>query len=227
MIRRQLWMFAGIVVMLSLLATACSDSDPAPEEPTAVPTQEPSSTVVLAAPTRTPAGPTLTPSPTFPPTVTPLPTAEAPAATDTPSPTDTPGPYEHVIQAGDFCLRIAAQYGHEDPDVIGEIERLNNVNCSSLPGPGNTILVPIPTATPTQIGADLTQTVVATSAPPLLQFGTPQPISVQPYMVRDGDTLVSISIDNDTTLRQLCELNSLPGGLGCCSGCRCGPLGRN
>ena len=214
--RRNLWLIAGLVVVLSLMVVACGDSsDPVVEEPSAVPTQEPSPTVILAAPTRTPSGPTLTPSPTLPPTVTPLPTAEAPAATSTPLPTDTPGPYEHVIEAGDFCLRIAAKYGHEDPDVISEIERINNVNCSALPGPGNTILVPIPTATPTQIGADLTQTVVATSAPPLLQLEPDKPISMQSYSVREGDTLVSISINNDTTLRQLCELNPLPGGLDC------------
>lgn len=212
---RNRWWLVIVLGMLIWVGAACDGSEDSPEEPSAVPTQEPSPspTVILAAPTQTPGGPTLTPSPTLPPTVTAQPTNPAPAATSTPLPTDTPGPFEYVIQQGDFCIRIASKYGLS-VDAISDIETLNNISCNALPGPGNTILVPVPTATPTVVGADLTQTVVATSAPPMLRLED-NPISVQSYAVQQGDTLVSISIDHDTSLRQLCELNPLPGGLDC------------
>lgn len=207
---RRLWLILWVSLGLVLACAACGDSDPDSAETSPTPPHTASPTVVLAAPTQTPSGPTLTPSPTLPPTVTPLATLPAPPATDTPLPTETPGPYEHVIQAGDTCISIAYEHGHMDLDVLREIEAINSVRCSSLPGPGNSILVPRPTATPTVVGADLTQTAVATSAPPMVTLGAQQNYAVNVYVVQADDTLSSVAIINDTSLRMICELNQVP-----------------
>jgi len=200
------------------LLAACGDAGEQPAPLTATLSFQPSPTVIAAAPTQTPdpAGPTLTPSPTLPPTVTPLDTAGPPPASATPSATPTLGPYEHVIKAGEFCLGIAAQYGHTSPDVKAAIEALNGIaNCAILPGPGTVILIPRPTATATPEGLDLTQTAVATAAPPMVTLAVQSSFSVQSYAVQQDDTLSSIALRFDSTLRQLCELNPAPGGIDC------------
>ncbi|MBI5957311.1 MAG: LysM peptidoglycan-binding domain-containing protein, partial [Chloroflexi bacterium] len=162
-------MFVCILFGLSLMAAGCGeDKDrPAPASPTPPTESLPSPTVIAAAPTQTPGGPTLTPSPTTPPTITPTVSPPPPPPSETPTATPLPGPYEHTIQSGDSCLAIAMKYGHLDPAVKDAIEALNGMaDCSILPGPGSVILIPRPTATFTPVGADLTQTVIATSAPP-------------------------------------------------------------
>jgi len=80
-------------------------------------------------------------------------------------------------------------------------------------------LIPRPTATPTQIGADLTQTAVATAAPPQVTLVSGPSFAVQKYVVQAGDTLSSIAIIHDSSLRQICDLNPLPDGLNC-GGCQ-------
>lgn len=163
--------------------------------------------------------PQIAPSLTLPPTVTPTQSPPPPPPTGTPTATGTPGAIEYVIQAGDTCLGIAMNFGHIHPQVKDAIEALNGIpDCAILPGPGSTILIPRPTFTPTQVGGDLTQTAVATSAPPNLTIPAGPSFSVQAYSVQDGDTLSSIAIEADSSLRQLCELNPLPDGLNC-SGC--------
>ena len=160
------------------------------------------------------------PSPTIPPTAIPTDTPPPPSPTATVTPTSTPGPYEHVIQSGDFCLGIAYQYGHVDPGIKAVIEELNGMrDCALLPAPGSTILIPRPTASATPVGMDLTQTVVATNAPPLATLVTGPSYAVQSYTVQENDTLSSIAILNDSSLRQICELNPLPDGLDC-GGCQ-------
>ncbi len=214
---RHLWVLVGLAMGASLFVAACGSSQNfrslqlSPTVGAAA-----SQTVVLAAPTQTPGGPTLTASPTLPPTVTPSNTPPPPPPTATATPTATPGPYEHVIQSGDTCLGIAYEYGHVHPDVKKAIEALNGMtDCSILPGPGATILIPRPTATATPIGADMTQTAVATSAPPRATLSVAASFAVQPYSVGEGDTLSSIAIAFDSSLRQICELNPLPNGIDC------------
>ncbi|MBN1565630.1 MAG: LysM peptidoglycan-binding domain-containing protein, partial [Anaerolineae bacterium] len=146
-------------------------------------------------------------------------TPPPPPPSATPTATSTPGPYEHVIRAGDTCIGIVYEYGHLDLAVIGVMEDLNNMrDCGSLPGPGNVILVPRPTATPTPFGMDLTQTVIATNAPPMITLEAGASFSVQKYTVQADDTLSSVAILHDSSLRQICELNPLPDGLNC-GGC--------
>jgi hypothetical protein len=122
-----------------------------------------------------------------------------------------------VIESGDNCYDIAYQYGHLHPDVITAIEALNGIRCTNI-RPGMTLKIPRPTPTPTPVGADLTQTAVATAAPPNMTLVTAPVISVRPYTVKAGDTLSSIAIEADSSLRQICELNPLPNGINC-SGC--------
>ncbi len=214
---RRYWVLLGLVIAAGLLGAACGSS-PHPQTVLASPTVVlPSSpTVIMAAPTQTPGVPTLTPSPTLPPTVTPSDTPPPPPPTATTTPTETPGPYEHVIQPGDTCLGIAYEYGHIHPDVKRAIEQLNGMaDCSFLPGPGSTILIPRPTPTATPIGADMTQTAVATSAPPRATLSVAASFAMQSYSVGEGDTLSSIAIAFDSSLRQICELNPLPNGIDC------------
>lgn len=206
----RLWLILLVMFGVMLLVAACGDSDEDNEQPSPTPPLSPSPTVIMAAPTQTPGGPTLTPSRTVPPTITPTNSPPPALPTETPLPTSTRGPEQYVIQAGDTCLSIAYDYGHLHPDVIGAIEALNGVQCRALPGPGNTILIPWPTATPTEVGADLTQTAVATSAPPMVTLIASSNVTTQVYVVKEQDTLSSVAIINDTSLRAICELNQKP-----------------
>jgi hypothetical protein len=122
-----------------------------------------------------------------------------------------------VIQPGEDCIGIAYQYGHVDLAVINLIQSMNGIQCSSL-HIGATILVPRPTPTATPFGADLTQTAVATAAPPNVTLVAGPSFSVQTYVIQAGDTLSSIAIKADSSLRQICELNPLPDGIDC-GGC--------
>ncbi len=205
-----------MILAMSLIIAACGDSpDEKPKRPSPTPPLPVASpTEVILAPTYTPGGPTLTPSLTLPPTITPTQTLPPPPPTGTETPTATPGPYEHVVQAGESCVSIASSYGHVHPDVIAAIQSLNGIQCSSLQQ-GQTILIPRPTFTPTPIGADLTQTAVATSAPPMVTLSAGPSFSIQPYTVQEDDTVSSIAIYADSSLRQLCELNPLPDGIDC------------
>ncbi|MBN1679914.1 MAG: LysM peptidoglycan-binding domain-containing protein [Anaerolineae bacterium] len=207
---RRLWFIVLVLAGMGLLASACGDSDDKPAGVSPTPPDSLSPTVILAAPTQTPGGPTLTASPTLPPTITPTETPPPALPTATALPTETPGPYEHQIQPGDTCVSIAYQYGHVDLDVIALIRNLNSLRepCV-LPGQG-TVLIPRPTATPTEVGADLTQTAIATSAPPQATLNVGQNFAIQTYQVQEGDTLSSVAIVNDTSLRMICELNQVP-----------------
>lgn len=227
----RLWLITLLLTVLALLAAGCG-SDGA-QEPTSspsppAPTDPPSPVAVLAASTQTPvpasptpAAPSLTPSRTIPPTITPTVSATAGPPTETPTVTGTPGPYEYVLQSGDDCISVLYQHGFSDLAAIEVLLRLNNLtDCRQLPGPGTRILVPRPTATATPPGYDVTLTAVATSAPPMITLQVAGPsFSIQKYQVRQDDTLSSIAIAVDSTLRQLCELNTGPGGIDC-RGCQ-------
>lgn len=205
MMMRLFWLIAlGFGVVL----VACNedDSNPAPTiEPTVV------STVVALQPSLTPTsgGPSLTPSSTFRPTVTPVP----PSATLPPNPTaipsETPLPYEYVVKEGDTCGEIAIFY-----DVNTQsIEQANGLTSCRILSPGQRLVIPRPTLTPTPFGLDATQTAIYEALPPLLKDVTP--FAIYEYCAVEGDTLTSIAIQNGTTNRRVCELNGGPGGLDC------------
>lgn len=221
----RLWMLA--LVLLALAVAGCgAESSAEPTDspsPAPLPTRSPTSVAALAAVTQTPVAqvPTLTLGRTLPPTITPTGSATPGLPTETPTTTPTPGPYEYIMKAGDDCISVLYQHGFSDLDAIEALLRLNNLaDCRQLPGPGNRILVPRPTATATPEGYDVTLTAVATAAPPLITLEVAGPsFSIQAYTVQQDDTLSSIAIAVDSTLRQLCELNAGPGGIDC-RGCQ-------
>lgn len=223
-----------IGLLLAVFLAACSqnrddDREPTVVEPTVMSsaTASPSPTATLnVTPTNTLEGvtPTLGDSPTpgatstlratFPPTLTPSFTPSPAPPTGSPTPTATPGPFEHSIRQGDDCISIVYQYGHVDLDVLQMFYSLNNMQGCSLPGAGNVVFVPRPTAI---------SVVVDPNASPLPTYnpaiGDPsQYVAIGQYCVVDDDTLTSIALKNDTTLRRICEMNPLPNGLDC-SGC--------
>ncbi|HML20204.1 MAG TPA: LysM peptidoglycan-binding domain-containing protein [Aggregatilinea sp.] len=228
------WLFMPVLLLALLLAACGSDDEqPIPDSPTPPPASS-TATVIAAAPTQTPGGPTRSPSPTLPPTITSTSTSEPLPATETPLPTDTPGPYEYTVQSGDDCVGIAYQFGHSSLDVIPLIAQMNELaRPCVLPGPGTTILVPRPTLTPTEVGADMTQTAIATSAPPMVTREAASIYATTSYTVQEGDTLMSVAIGNDTTMRTVCDLNQKPdanpNGIDCractweSSNCCCAP----
>lgn len=155
------------------------------------------------------------PSPSLPPTITPSATPPEPPASPTVTFTPTPGPVDYVVQAGDSCWGIAYNFGHIDPSAVDAIDAENGAGtCASL-REGQTIRVPRPTGTPTPVGADLTQTAVASAAPPQVTLAMGPSFALQPYVVEAGDTLSSIAIIHDSSLQQICEINPLPDGIDC------------
>jgi len=227
--KHRTWWAASMLVIAVVLA-ACGEesrSDPEVESVPGSPTA-PAATVIAAAPTLTPRGPTLTPSPTLPRLLTATPTMPPPPATPTDRPTETPMWREHVVRPGESCFEIAADYGHRDPASVMAIQELNGIRCETLQQ-GATIKVPLPTPTATEIGLDLTQTAVATNAPPQMLIEVSGPVSVQQYVVVAGDTLLSVADKNNSSMRQICELNPPPEGLNCSScqwtgpNCCCSP----
>lgn len=195
-----------VLSALAIMLAACGEDKPIPtDEPTSVATeigQQPSITP-------TPIGPTFTPSPTFRPTTTPLPPSPTQPPNPTALPTATPPPYEYVVKEGDTCGEIAIFY-----DVSVEaIEQANNLSSCRFISPGQRLIVPRPTLTPTPFGLDVTQTAVYNALPPLLKDVTP--FAIYEYCAAEGDTITSIAILHGTTNRRLCELNPLPDGLDC------------
>ena len=56
---------------------------------------------------------------------------------------------------------------------------------------------------------------MATSAPPKVTLDAAPSFAINAYVVEEGDTLSSIAIIHDSSLRQICELNPLPSGIDC------------
>lgn len=200
-----------VCVLLVVVMTACGDDD-TPENP-----PEPTLDVTIQSPTAiaqevtpTTMGPSLTPSPTFPPTVTSFPTQSAPTGLPTVAPTATLGPVEHVIREGDTCGLIASQYDTG----VGAIRELNGLNQGcTLGSPGQVILVPRPSLTPTPPAYDITLTVQYESLPPSLKDVTPY--AIYTFCPEEGDTLTSMALENGTTNQRICEMNPLPDGIDC------------
>ena len=201
---------------LLLLGTACTFTQQLPQTtPTIVPV------TVTDAPTNTP---TVSPSPTVTATPEGLPTSTIQAAVEptdtalppsqTPTPTDTPGPFEHQIQAGETLGFIVQQYGHRSFDVISDVVRINETifNPDTLPAPGTTILIPRPTV------AGVSETIPDDGT----NNGTPVP---QPtrftdgfnmvHVVQDGESVIDIAQQYNTTLEIISQLNPDIGFSGC------------
>lgn len=221
--------FVLLIVTLAFMVSACNFN--APE---ATPTVE-----GIEAPVN-PQGdpPTATVTNTLEPSITPTQRVliGGPLATWTPvpptitlTPSATLGPYEHRVAAGESLSTIAQRYGYTNPAVFREILRLNPQipNENSLPL-GQVILIPRMTETPTPQGFDVTATALATRGIEL-----PRAIStntvIDCYTVQEGDNIISIAAEYNTTIEILSQLNSEIIFQGCdfnirSGGPNCGPL---
>lgn len=138
-----------------------------------------------------------TPSPTasLTPTITLTPTA---TETPTPQPTFTPlPPQEYRIQPNDTCLTIAYNFGVS----VNSIIQLNKLSpaCDNLV-PGNILLIPQPTPTPSPQPTN-------TLSP---QQATEVACQMFPYKVQSGDTLSGIARNYNVSADAIKSYNGLP-----------------
>ena len=130
-----------------------------------------------------------------------VPTIDAPAP-------PTAGPYEYIIQDNDSLYTIFATNGRlpfryvYSEQLVAQIVNMNeNIpNPDSIPPPGSVIMLPPPTATEIPEGIDLTLTSDSS-----LGLGTRVGSVVLSgesgcYNVEDGDSLIEIASNYDTTL---------------------------
>jgi len=137
---------------------------------------------------------TQTPTTTFTPTVTITPTPVTPTQTDTPFPTETPVSYR--VAAGDNCSTIAFRFGIS----IQSIVLLNDLPaaCDTL-FEGQTLLIPNPTPTATQLPTATLSEAEATRVA----------CGEIDYIVQENDTLSSISINYGVPISALKSYNGL------------------
>jgi LysM repeat protein len=224
---------AAVCALLVVVLAACNfapvpqgDASPTVEQIVLTQALSPS-----PSPTITPD--VMTPTPPLVETVMPTPTAGPP--TEPPTLTPTLGPYEHTIQQGETLGYIIQLYGYRNFSVIDEVVRINeNIrNADSLPGAGAVILIPRQTATPTpedftpppDVASVLGIGVAPTSPATGLNIDAP----IIQHTVVEGQTIVDIAVNYNTTLEVLATLNpdisfegcnfSIPSG-----GPNCGPF---
>lgn len=195
--------------MLVILISGCTFNNQIPQvTPTLIPSTVTATITLIptVAATPTPLPVTDTPQPIIQPTNTPLP------PTETPLPTATPGPFEHEIKQDETLGYIIQLYGHRSFDVISEIVRINEsiINADSLPVPGTVILIPRPTATPLPEGVDPDSVVANPAIPQASDNGL-----TLNHLVKDGESLIDIAQQYNTTLEIISQLNSEIGFFGC------------
>ena len=187
-----------VVTAFAFLAGCAVPEVPATQQIVELPTASPTATVTPP--------PTATASATPPELalITPASTPTPVTPSATPTITNTPGPFEHVIQPNDQLIAIVQQYGHYDLAVLDAVVTLNPsvTNADRLPPPGSVILIPRPTALPTPPGGELTATVVALNPP----SATPALLTMI-HTVEEGQTVIGIALQYNTTMAILAELN--------------------
>ncbi len=200
------------ILSLVILLAACNVSLP---QDIRTPTPEAIVTAISPSPT-TRAEPSRTPTATN--TVPPLPVLETPTASYTPgpptatsTPTETPGPYEHTMAQGETLIYIVQLYGYTDLSIIDEVVAMNSniASADRLPGAGAVILIPRQTATATPI--DFTPS----PTPENPVDNLPRETTIIQHSVRQGETIVGIAGQYETTLPILDQLNPELLFLGC------------
>lgn len=125
----------------------------------------------------------LTPTRTL--TLTPTPTVtDTPQPTATHTPTPTPTPYVHIVKRGENPSLIADQYGVP----VEELMKLNNIDDVSSLQVGQELLIPS--------GVSVTPNAESTEEGPRIT-----------YTVEEGDTLLGIALDHDTTVEAIQAVN--------------------
>jgi hypothetical protein len=196
------------ILALSLLLSACNFDveEPTPTAEGIIEQDVPSVPEVEDTLT-----PSLEPSPSLAPSrevailESPLPSFTPGPPTETETLTPTEGPIEHTVESGENLLNILTQYGLFDLGVIPAVRELNPQipDLDSLQV-GSTILIPRMTSTPTPEGMELTSVANATLGitPLVANFE-----NVDCHTVVEGDTIVSIAQDYNTTIEVLSQLN--------------------
>ena len=139
------------------------------------------------------ATPTATPTLTLTPTIT----VSQPTTQPTAEPTYTPlPPIDYTIQSGDLCSGLAAYY-HVSINSIIDLNKLDT-NCTLYPG--NVIKIPQPTPTAT---AQPTGTLSAVEA-------TTSACQTVDYVVKENDTVSSISLNYSISIESIKNYNNLP-----------------
>jgi LysM repeat protein len=136
---------------------------------------------------------TSTPTETLTPTITVTPTPETPTQTNTPEPSPTPLAY--VVKEGDVCSSIAAAFKVS----VNSIVLANNTisaTCDNI-YPGQTLYIPQPTPTPTEMP---TATLSAGEA-------TKQACGEIEYLVQENDTLGKIAGNYGISITALMDYN--------------------
>jgi len=214
MARNRIWT-VFIFSVLAITSVACTFSPVPQATPTVMVSREAATAEPIATPSPVPtvAAPTDVSLPTS--TVFIAPSDTPPPPTNTPTPTDTPGPFLHEIESSETLGYIIQLYGHDySNDAINAVVRLNDeiINADTLPAPGTVILVPRPT-----------------EAQPLLvdenENGTPSTVAPQPtringnfttvHIVQEGETLIDVAQQYNTTLEIISQLNPDIGFFGC------------
>jgi LysM repeat protein len=130
-------------------------------------------------------------------TVTPTITASKPTTEPTLAPTFTPlPPVQYTIKSGDSCLVLAAYYKVSTNSIID----LNNLGVDCTLYPGTVIKIPQPTPTAT---AQPTGTLSAAQA-------TTSACQTVAYVVKDNDTVSSISANYSISIESIKNYNNLP-----------------
>ena len=211
----------GIFMTLALLAVSgCNISAP---RIVATPTNE-SVAIATATPlseaTVAPASPTAISATAMIATATSTPIQRPSATLIAASPTATLPYFEYLVGEGEtlfYILQLPQHgYGYE-PDVAATVVALNaNIpNADSVRG-GITIRIPRPTLTPTPLGAQATQALLATigaddSSGVVLPAGS----TVGCHIVEAGDAIIGVAVQNNTTLEILHGLNRDLNWFGC------------
>ncbi len=213
-------MLSALLALFALLAVGCNIGAP-DLLPTAV-----NDTVLIATAAPSPRQ-SPSPEPTTPQDVSPTvqiataaPTETATPLTPSASPSPTSVYLQYLVQEGEslfYILQLPQHgYGYE-PDVAATVVALNDniPNADSLRG-GITILIPRPTATPTPLGAQATQELLATigaddSSGAVLPIGA----IVGCHNVKAGETMVDVASQYNTTLEILAALNRDVNWYGC------------
>ncbi len=154
---------------------------------------------VFAVMQNSPAALAVNTTPSVTPSITPTITQTATATeTPTPQPTFTPlPPVEYRIQSGDNCLTIAFNFGVSVNSII-QLNRLPAA-CDNLV-PGNILLIPQPTLTPSP---QPTNTLSPNQA-------TEVACQMLPYTVKSGDTLSGIARNYNVSMESVRSYNALP-----------------
>lgn len=138
---------------------------------------------VLVNPNSTalPGGPAVTPTPLAPAqTPTPVPPTATPAPTAVPTPS---GPVDYTVQPGEWLYSIARKFNVDPKALIAANPQLNP---NDVLKPGTVIKIPGGNAGAPPAGAGKT------------------------YVVKAGDTLFRIALNNNTTHLTLAQLNGIP-----------------